>query len=178
MRNCVSHAQLAAARIALVFTCAVAAIAQGTQPPSPTPAQSIRKTFAYVNGKVLDMAKDFPEGKYDNRPTKEMRSFGELIVHIASGNVFAAKAGKGEKVQWDELNAKDYKTKADIVALMQKSITDSSATLNATPDDRFAKTIAPWSSVIEHSAEHYGLLVAYFRLNGLVPPETRKEQRK
>ncbi len=45
------------------------------------------------------MAKDFPEDKYDYRPTKEMRSFGELIVHIASGNVFAAKAGKGEKGQ-------------------------------------------------------------------------------
>ena len=149
--------------------------AQSTQPP--TPAQSIRKTFAYVNGKVLDMAKDFPEDKYGYRPTKEMRSFGELIVHIASGNVFAAKAGKGEKVKWDELNPKDYQTKSSIVALMQKSISDSTETLNAIPDDHFAQTISPWTSVLEHSAEHYGLLVAYFRLNGLVPPETRKEQK-
>ncbi|MGC2658963.1 MAG: hypothetical protein WA324_13475 [Bryobacteraceae bacterium] len=80
-------------------------------------------------------------------------------------------------MQWDELNANNYKTKAEIVALMQKSIDDSTATLNATPDEHFAKAIVPWSSVTEHSAEHYGLLVAYFRLNGIVPPETRKQQK-
>jgi hypothetical protein len=160
----------------MVFICAIAAAAQSAQ--APTPAQSIRRTFAYVNGKVLDMAKDFPEDKYDYRPEKEMRSFGEVIVHIASGNAFAAKAGRGEKVQWDELNPKDYGTKAAIVALMQKSIGDSTATLNAIPDGQFAKSLSPWTSVIEHSAEHYGLLVAYFRLNGLVPPETLKQQRK
>ncbi|MGC2661592.1 MAG: hypothetical protein WA324_26860 [Bryobacteraceae bacterium] len=77
--------------IAILLTSAIAAAGQSGQ--SPTTAQSIRKTFAYVNGKVLDMAKDFPEDKYDYRPTKEMRSFGEVIVHIASGNVYAAKAG-------------------------------------------------------------------------------------
>jgi len=149
------------------------ASAQTKQPP--TPAESINRTFAYVNGKVLDMAKDFPEDKYDYRPTKEMRSFGEVIVHIASGNVFAAKAGRGENVNWDELDSKNYKTKAGIVALLEKSITDSTATLTAIPADHFAKTLSPWTSVIEHSAEHYGLLVAYFRLNGIVPPETRKQ---
>ena len=96
-------------RLMLVLICALVAAAQNKQPP--TPAQSIRQTFDYVNGKVLDMAKDFPEDKYDYRPTKEMRSFGELIVHIASGNVFAAKAGKGEKVNWDELDPKITKPK-------------------------------------------------------------------
>jgi hypothetical protein len=171
MTNYASHF-----RLALLLSCALAAAAQNKQPP--TPAQSIRQSFDYVNGKVLDMAKDFPEDKYDYRPTKEMRSFGELIVHIASGNVFAAKAGKGEKANWDELDAKNYKTKADIVALMQKSIGDSTATLRSLPDTHFAKTLSPWTSVTEHSAEHYGLLVAYFRLNGLVPPETRKQQQK
>ena len=61
---------------------------------------------------------------------------------------------------------------------MQKSISDSTATLRAIPDTHFAITLSPWTSVTEHSAEHYGLLVAYFRLNGLVPPETRKQQQK
>src|SRR5579884_3511172 len=107
--------------IAVLFVIgSCAALAQSKEPPSP--AKSIRGYFEYVNGKVLDMAKDFPEDKYEYRPTKEMRSFGELIVHIASGNVYAAKAGKGEQVNWDELDPKNYKTKADIVALMEKSI--------------------------------------------------------
>jgi hypothetical protein len=42
------------------------------------------------------MAKDFPDDKYDYRLKPEMRSFSAVIVHIASGNVYAAKAGRGE----------------------------------------------------------------------------------
>lgn|SRR5215472_10623442 len=61
------------------------------------------------------------------------------IVHIASGNVYAAKAGRREKVNWDELDPKNY----------------------------------PWLGVLEHSAEHYGLLVRYYRDTGLLPPEFR-----
>jgi hypothetical protein len=48
--------------------------------------------------------------------------------------------------------------------------------LKGIPDDRFKETLAPWLSVIEHSAEHYGLLVAYYRANGLVPPESRPKK--
>jgi hypothetical protein len=141
-----------------------------------TTAQSIRGYFASINNKVLEMAKDFPEDKYDYKLKPEMRTFGEVIVHIASGNVYAAKAGKGEKVNWDELEPKDYKTKAQIVALMEKSTSDAEATLKSLPDDSFAKSIEPWMGVIEHSAEHYGLLIAYYRANGIVPPQSRPKK--
>jgi len=141
-----------------------------------TTAQSIRGHFSSINQRVLEMAKDFPEDKYDYKLKSEMRSFGEVIVHISSGNVYAAKAGKGENVNWDELDPKDYKTKAQVVALMEKSIRDAEATLKSLPDDSFAKTVEPWISVTEHSAEHYGLLVAYYRANGLVPPQSRPKK--
>jgi DinB superfamily len=118
------------------------------------------------------MAKDFPDDKYDYRLKPDMRSFGAVTVHIASGNVYAAKAGRGENVNWDELDPKDYKTKAAVVVLLEKSIADANATLKSLPDDSFAKTVEPWLGVTEHSAEHYGLLVAYYRANGLVPPES------
>ena len=145
-----------------------------TQPPSA--ARSIRRQFEDINRKVLDMAKDFPEDKYGFRLRPEMRSFGEVIVHIASGNAYAARAGRGEKVNWDEIDPKDYQTKDSIVGLLEKSITDSEATLDALPDDSFSKTVQPWLAVTEHSAEHYGLLVAYFRANGIVPPESRPKK--
>jgi hypothetical protein len=96
-----------------------------------------------------------------------------VIVHFASGNIFAAKAGRGEKVKWDELDPKDYKTKQAIVALLDQSITDATASLKAIPADHFNKTLSPWLSVIEHAGEHYGQLVVYYRNNGLVPPESR-----
>ena len=141
-----------------------------------TTAQSVRGHFSSINQRLLEMAKDFPQDKYDYKLKSEMRSFGAVMVHIASGNVYAAKAGKGENVNWDELDPKDYKTKAQVVSLMEKSIRDAEATLKGLPDDSFAKTVEPWISVTEHSAEHYGLLVAYYRANGLVPPQSRPKK--
>jgi len=161
---------------ALALLVASAAPAQEQRKP-PTPSQAIRGSFANLNKEVLAMAKDFPEDKYDYRPGKDVRSFGEVIIHIVSGNAFAAKAGRGEKAQWDELDAKDYKTKAEMVAALEKSIDDASATLKATPDEKFATTLFPWMAVIEHEAEHFGQLNAYYRVNGLVPPQSRPHQK-
>ena len=152
---------------------AAMALAQEQRQP-PTPNQSIKANLEDINRKVLDMAKDFPEDKYGYRLTKDMRTFGAVLVHIASGNIFGSKAGRGEKVKWDELDPKEYPGKAAIVAALQKSIDDANATLKATPDERWAKTLSPWVAVIEHAGEHYGQLVTYYRANGLVPPESRK----
>jgi hypothetical protein len=140
-----------------------------------TPAKELGDAFAYVNKQVLDMAKDFPADKYDYRLRPEMRSFGAVIVHIAAGNVYGAKAGRGEKVKWDEIDAANYKTKAQVVALLEKSIADATATLKSRPPESFNKSVEPWISIIEHSGEHYGLLVAYYRANGMVPPASRKK---
>jgi len=146
-----------------------------TQAPAqnPSAADSVKGHFVSLNRRILTMVKDFPEDKYGFRLKPEMRSFGEVIVHIASGNVYAAKASHGENVKWDELDPKNYKTKTEIVSLMEKSINDADASLKSLPDESFAKRVEPWLSVIEHSAEHYGLLVAYYRANGLAPPASR-----
>lgn len=154
----------------------VASLPALSQNAPRTTVQSVRGHFASVNQRILTMAKDFPEGKYDFKLKPEMRTFGAVIVHIASGNVYAAKAGRGENVNWDELDSKDYSNKAAVVALMEKSIADAQATLKSVPDAALSKSIEPWISVIEHSAEHYGLLVAYYRANGLVPPESRPKK--
>jgi uncharacterized damage-inducible protein DinB len=136
-------------------------------------ADSVRGHFVSVNRRVLEMAKDFPEDKYDFRLRPEMRSFSAVIVHIASGNVYAAKAGRGENVNWDELDPNNYKTKSEAVALLEKSITDAEATMKTLNDDSFSRSVEPWLEVTEHTAEHYGLLVAYYRANGLIPPASR-----
>jgi uncharacterized damage-inducible protein DinB len=145
------------------------------QTPS-TPAKSFTAQFEDVNRRLLDMAKDFPEDKYGYRATKDVRSFREIVVHVASGNAYAAKAGRGENVKWDEIDPKGYTTKAAAVALLEKTIADATATLKATPADRWAKTVEPWLDVIEHAGEHYGQLVVYYRNNGMVPPESRPKK--
>jgi hypothetical protein len=153
----------------------VTPIIQAQKQPQ-TPAQRIQAYFSGVNQHILEMAQDFPEDKYDFRLKKEMRSFGEVIVHVMSGNVYAARAGRGEKATWDELDPKRYATKADIVAAFQKSIADCNAAVKEYPEGP-QKSLEPWLGVMEHSAEHYGLLVAYYRANGLVPPASRPKSK-
>src|SRR5437879_10021452 len=72
----------------LLLTTLIVAVAQQTKPPQ-TPAQQVKRYFDGVNKQVLEMAQDFPADKYNFRLRKEMRSFGEVIVHIMSGNVYA-----------------------------------------------------------------------------------------
>ena len=150
------------------------AFAQG-QRPTKTAAQNLSADFDYVHKQILDMANDFPEDKYEFKLKPEMRSFGEVIVHVASGTTYAAKAGMGEKVKWDELNASQYHGKAAIVALLEKAIADAQAAMKKNPEGP-AKNLQPFLDVIEHSAEHYGLLVAYYRANDLIPPASRPKK--
>jgi uncharacterized damage-inducible protein DinB len=156
----------------LLFAASLAAFAQ----TPATPAKSFGVGFDDLSRRLLDMAKDFPEEKYGYRATKDVRSFGEIVVHVASGYAYAAKAGRGEKANWDEIDPKGYTTKAAKVALLEKTIADATATLRATPEDRWAKTVQPWLAVIEHAGEHYGQLVVYYRSNGMVPPESRPKK--
>lgn len=163
-----------ATTLTALLVCALAAAAQQQRTP-PTPAQSIRGGMQNIDNKLLEMAKDWPADKYDYRLKPEMRSFGEVLVHILGGTVYATKVAKGDaKANWDELDAKQYTSKDQIVALLEKTFKDCNDALKAVPDDSFSKSLRPYVAVIEHSGEHYGLLVAYYRANGMVPPETRK----
>jgi len=157
---------------ALALLAAASAFAQSK---SKSPAETLQSSFDYINGKVLEMAKDFPADKYNYKLKPEMRSFGAVIVHIASGDIFAAKAGMGEKVKWDEEDAAKYPTKAACVALLEKSIASANAAIKAHPLGP-DNNLQPFFGVSQHSAEHYGLLVAYYRANGLVPPESRPKK--
>ena len=156
----------------------VAAVASAAFAPASgqqTVQQRMKVQFNDVNRRLLEMAKDWPADKYNFKLKPEMRTFGEVIIHVASGNVFASKAGRGENVKWDETDAKNYPNKAAVVAFLEKTITDANAALKENPEGP-KKNMEPFLSVMEHSAEHYGLLVAYFRANGIVPAESRPKK--
>lgn len=147
------------------------------QTKASTPAETLKRNFDYINTKVLEMAQDFPADKYDYKLRPEMRTFGAVIVHIASGDIFAAKAGKGEDVKWDdqEQDPAKFNSKSDCVALLKKSIDDANAAMAMNPEGP-KKNLQPFLSVLQHTSEHYGLLVAYYRANSLVPPESRPKK--
>src|SRR5690348_7148214 len=95
----------------------LAAFCASAQQAPPTTSQTLKAFFDGINKQILDMAEDFPGDKYDFRLKPEMRSFGEVIVHVVGGNQYVAKAGAtAERVKWDEVDPKGYKTKPAIVA--------------------------------------------------------------
>jgi hypothetical protein len=168
----INRSRVAAVGVLVLFA-VVAARGQQRQPPDP--AKALAGSLMSVNKQILEMAEDFPAEKYGFRATPEVRSFGEVIVHAMSGTVYAAKAGRGENVQWTEIDPKGFKDKTAIVEALKKAVADCDASLKATPATRFAASPQPWLSVIEHTGEHYGQLVVYYRLNKMVPPASRPQ---
>jgi hypothetical protein len=162
--------------LASLFAVMLCIAASGQQRQPPDPGKALAGTLTTINKQILDMAEDFPAEKYNFKAAPEVRTFAEVVVHAMSGTTYAAKAGRGENVKWTELDPKQYPDKPAIVAALKKAIADCDATLKATTPDRFASSPEPWLAVIEHTAEHYGQLVVYYRLNGMVPPASRPKK--
>ena len=162
---------------AVLTTIMLAAVQACGQTVAPTAAAELKQTFDYINNKIMEMAKDFPADKYNYKLKPEMRTFGAVIIHIAAGNIYAGKVGTGEKVKWDdqEQDPTKFSSKAACVDLLAKSIMDAKAAMKVNPLGP-AKDLQPFLSVVQHSSEHYGQLVAYYRANSLVPPESRPKK--
>lgn len=127
-----------------------------------------------IGEKVVQLAENFPEDKYQFKPADQVRTFAQTMRHIAFWNDYVTRTARGEKVDGkpNELPEAQYKTKAQIVAAIKKSVAAGMAQLKSGPDPT-PEAMAQWSGFIAHSSEHYGQLVVYYRLNGLVPPASR-----
>ena len=161
-------------------------------PPKPAdpPVKVVIDSWNDIGRKLIAMAEDFPEDKYDFKATPAQRSFAEQLTHAAGANYFLINAVTGSKASNPEdlMNRFHYKDKADIVAFVKKSFADGAAALQAKGDrglndqvkDPFANQKIRVGDLaygfIEHDGEHYGQLVVYYRLSGLVPPESRPKK--
>src|SRR5437879_6825925 len=128
------------------------------------------------------MAEDFPEDKYDFKPTPAQRSFAEQLLHAAGASYYFTNPVMGQKPPAGEDPKRDqYKTKADIVAFVKKSVADGAAAIQSKGEKGLTTEVVYFAhqkarvldmayGLIEHSGEHYGQLVVYYRLAGLVPP--------
>jgi uncharacterized damage-inducible protein DinB len=158
------------------------------KPPDP-PAKVLLDSWNDIGRKLIAMAEDFPEDKYDFKATPAQRSFAEQLLHAANANYFFSNPAMGLKPPTEENPKRDqYKTKADVVAFVKKAFADGAKAIQQKGDkglndlivDPFANqqvriSDAAWE-FIEHSGEHYGQLVVYYRLAGLVPPESRPKK--
>jgi hypothetical protein len=121
--------------------------------------------LAYVRDHFVKAAEEFPEDKYNYRPAEESRTFAEIVMHVARVNhLNATDAMHAPEL---DVSAFAFHSKAQALDVLRQSFTQLEQALNVKPG-------AP--QVIEaeiHASEHYGNLVVYYRLNGLVPPASR-----
>lgn len=184
---------LAAALFALAFAIPARAQDAAKKDAAVKPAEPESKvvldSWNDIGRKLIAMAEDFPEDKYDFKPTPAQRSFAEQLLHVAGANYFFINPVMGQKPPAEEDPKRDqYKTKADVVAFVKKSFGDGAAAIkskgekgiNDTFVDSFShqqvRVIDYAYGFIEHGGEHYGQLVGYYRLSGLVPPESRPKK--
>jgi uncharacterized damage-inducible protein DinB len=156
--------------------------------PPLSPSQTLLDAWNDIGRKLISMAEDMSEDKYDFKPTPAQRSFAEQLLHAAGGNYFFINPAKGLKPPEGDPKRSDFKTKAAVVDYVKKSFADGAELIKSKGDsglnDLFVEPFSKqqvrigenaWGFV-EHSGEHYGQLVVYYRVAGLVPPESRPKK--
>jgi uncharacterized damage-inducible protein DinB len=162
--------------------------AEALKPP-PSPSQAVLEQWNEIGRKLVAMAEDLPADKYDYKPHPDSRSFVANLLHVSASMYYFTDVAQGRKVRYGDDPSRDQlKTKAQIVAFVKKSVEDGANLIKAKGDAGMAAVIQyPGTneqqrlselaySVIEHSGEHYGQLVVYYRINGMVPPESRPKK--
>jgi uncharacterized damage-inducible protein DinB len=173
-----------------------AAAASASPSTPPTIASAIDREISIVEKEVVEAAEAMPEDKFDFSPEKlsvpgsdykGVRTFGQQLKHIAASNYLIWSPITGEKPP-DTVNdgkgPDNMKTKADIIKYVKDSFAfghKSVATLNSSnlvepitsgsgrqTTRLFLATFAP-----AHCFDHYGQMVEYLRMNGIVPPASR-----
>ncbi len=155
-----------------------------TGPANPLVASS--KVF-YQNAKqdILRSADKMPEDKYAFKPTASVRTYGQVLAHVADGQYEFCGAAAGKK---DEKNVEQTaKTKADIVAALKSAFAYCDDIYAGMTDAKAAELIPAFGGAkitrlgmldfnVSHTMEHYGNVVTYLRIEGLVPPSSESQQ--
>jgi len=174
------------------FFLTISAHGQDTKkaPPKPavSPSQAVLEQWNEIGRKLIAMAEDFPEDKYDYKPHPDSRTFAANLTHAAASMYYFTDFALGQKPRYgDDPERTDLKTKAEVVAFVKKSVADGAAAIKQKGDAGMNEAVNDGGphldrlyelayGIIEHSGEHYGQLVVYYRNNGMVPPESRPKK--
>lgn len=164
--------------VLLGATAARAQEGSSAQKTPKTPSQAVLENWNDVGGRIITMAEDWPEDKYNFRPNAQVRTFADVLRHIAGSNFGLLNQVTGKKLGdgANDPSPETYKTKAQIVAFVKKSVEEGAATIKEQGDAGILKALDYWIGYTEHMGEHYGQLVQYYRDNGVVPPESRPKK--
>ncbi len=161
--------------LCLVF--AVSGFAQST------PAGDLKAMWNNLSNNVVRAAEKMPEEHYAFKPAPEVRSFGQILGHIADAQYMFCGSAKGEKREPVQVE-KTKTSKADLTAALKESVAYCDAVYSNLPDAKAAETIKMFGRErtrlgalmmnASQTMEHYGNLVTYMRIKGLVPPSSER----
>lgn len=155
-----------------------------------SPAKAIDTLFWTVQHNVINTAEVMPADKYQFAPTdgefKGVRTFGQQLKHLSATNFILGAAAMGEKPPasaGDEMGPDSVRTKAEIMVYLKssfaylhkalKSIDERNPVTNSSPVSPLMDgTATALGLVVEsllHASNHYGQMVEYLRMNGIVP---------
>lgn len=173
----------------LATVAAAAAVLAPACAQSQAEAPSTSAAFAGMTGSWRAMTEYFTtaaeEGSdslYAFRPVEGVRSFGELVGHVAGAQYMFCAMALGEEVPPEGAVEESMKSKADLVAALKASteycnrayaLTDDQLTAPVTIFGQENTRMGALVMNSNHNAEHYGNMVVYLRLNGIVPPSSR-----
>jgi len=172
-----------------MFTLAVVPLVTFAQTPATTtpPANPIsaseKGVYGFMSTSVIAAAEKMPEANYSFKATPDVRSFGQIVGHVADAQYFfcSTAAGEADPVSGIE---KGKTTKAELVAALKDAVAYCNKTLAGMTDAEGGKIVkfegfnmaklTVLSTNTAHMYEHYGNIVTYMRLKGLVPPTSEK----
>ena len=141
--------------------------------------------YNMAKNNIIRAAEKMPEENYSYKPTPEVRSFGQLIGHVADAQYMFCSAVLGKTNPAPGIE-KGKTTKADLVQALKDAfaycdaaydgMTDAQAAAQVKFFGREQAKVTVLSFNTFHNNEHYGNIVTYMRLKGLVPPSSEKRQ--
>lgn len=174
------------ATVTLLLVCSVFALDAQNHAGSGDPAVgTTRALWQQMSGYVTQAAEDMPEAKYGYKPTPDVRSFGELIAHVAGSQYMFCASATGDSARAeDDIEKKKLTSKADLVAAMRASNdyctrayqqTDAASAGKVKLFGQEQTRLYALMINATHDAEHYGNIVTYMRMNGMVPPSSKRQ---
>jgi uncharacterized damage-inducible protein DinB len=172
---------------AFILVAALAAPAAAQQPSGNPISDGLRGQWNGVKRNIQQSAELMAESNFDYRPVDGVRSFGEILAHVAGASYVICASARNEKTPFAEDHfEKNAKTRADIIKATTDAIAYCDQAFTALTDAGLAQMVPnPFGEgqrsrttvlvlQIAHDNEHYGNLVTYFRMNGIVPPSSRR----
>jgi uncharacterized damage-inducible protein DinB len=173
---------------ALLFVPGAALAQEKSQTPAAAPANPItmseRGVYGFVSGAVIRAAEKMPEENYSFKPTPEVRSFGQLVGHVADASYMFCSQASGETNPGKDIE-KTKTSKADLVAALKEGVAYCNKAFDGMTDAKGSEMVKMFNFQLArltvfslntaHTDEHYGNMVTYLRLKGIVPPTSENQ---